>query len=96
MAQTRYGEVQGIDRGDYWEYRGIPYAKPPVGALRWKAPQKPERFQGVYQAVEFHGKCWQAPGSMPPWDRDFYDDPAYERSTIDPRSIRTMLKSLDT
>ena len=79
MAQTRYGEVQGIDRGDYWEYRGIPYAKPPVGALRWKAPQKPERFQGVYQAVEFHGKCWQAPGSMPPWDRDFYDDPAYDR-----------------
>ena len=79
MAQTVYGEIRGIDRGFYTEYRGVPYAKPPVGPLRWRAPQKPDRFDGIYMADRFRGKCWQMDGSVPPWDRDFYDDPAYDR-----------------
>jgi para-nitrobenzyl esterase len=40
-------------------YRGVPYAAPPVGDLRWKAPQPPAAWQGVRQATEFSSACWQ-------------------------------------
>ncbi|WP_369298588.1 carboxylesterase/lipase family protein [uncultured Neglectibacter sp.] len=78
IIKTKYGELSGVDHGWYTEYRGIPYAKPPVGKLRWKAPQEPEPFDGVYQAVDFRQKCVQSEGSSPPWDKDFYDDPAFD------------------
>ena len=42
-------------------YRGIPYAAPPVGDLRWKAPQAAAQWQGVRQATEFSKACWQTP-----------------------------------
>src|SRR6478736_2775821 len=40
-------------------YRGIPFAAPPVGDLRWKAPQPAPRWQGLRQAAEFSNACWQ-------------------------------------
>jgi para-nitrobenzyl esterase len=42
-------------------YRGIPFAAPPVGDLRWKAPQPAGSWQGVRQAAEFSNACWQTP-----------------------------------
>lgn len=42
-------------------YRGIPYAAPPVGDLRWKAPQPPVPWQGIRDATEFSNACWQMP-----------------------------------
>ena len=77
MIRTQYGQIEGINHGWYTEYRGVPYAKPPVGELRWKAPQPPEPFQGVYHATKYGPKAIQAEGSIPPWDKDFYDDPNY-------------------
>lgn len=51
IVETRYGKVQGVEmQGKYegiTEFRGIPYAAPPVGNLRWKAPQDPESWDGV-------------------------------------------------
>ena len=40
-------------------YRGVPYAAPPVGVLRWKAPQPPASWQGVREAKEFSHACLQ-------------------------------------
>lgn len=34
-------------------FKGIPYAKPPVGALRWRPPQRPEPWSGTRQALQF-------------------------------------------
>ncbi len=80
MIETKYGKIEGVDQGEYVEYRGVPFAKPPVGELRWKAPQPPEPFEGVYRATEFKAKSVQETGhNGPPYDKDFYDDPAYER-----------------
>lgn len=42
-------------------YRGIPYAAPPIGDLRWKAPQAPTSWQGVRAATEFSSDCRQTP-----------------------------------
>jgi para-nitrobenzyl esterase len=47
------------DSADVRVYRGVPFAAPPVGDLRWKAPQPPAPWQGVRQATEFSNACWQ-------------------------------------
>ncbi len=47
-VETAYGKLAGADGGnDSWVWKGVPYAKPPVGGLRWRAPQDPEPWQGV-------------------------------------------------
>jgi len=40
-------------------FRGVPFAKPPVGALRWKAPELPEPWPGERAAVSFEPPCTQ-------------------------------------
>jgi para-nitrobenzyl esterase len=42
-------------------FRGLPFAAPPVGDLRWKAPQPVKNWEGVRQAVEFGPSCMQRP-----------------------------------
>ncbi len=56
------GQVRGVKTADgtVEVFAGIPYAKPPVGDLRWREPQDPEPWQGVLQADHF------APMSMQP------------------------------
>lgn len=40
-------------------FRGVPFAKPPVGALRWKAPQKPDKWPGERAAIANEAPCPQ-------------------------------------
>jgi para-nitrobenzyl esterase len=40
-------------------FLGLPYAAPPVGALRWRAPQSPKNWSGVRQAMAFAPACAQ-------------------------------------
>ena len=53
------GELVGESTGGVDVFRGIPYAKAPVGALRWKAPQKPDHWPGTRAAVAFEPPCSQ-------------------------------------
>ena len=47
------GELAGLtDRGIH-NFRGIPYAQPPVGALRWAPPQPPTGWEGARDATAF-------------------------------------------
>ena len=41
----------------YW--RGIPFAEPPVGNLRWRAPQRPQKWSGVRNTTDFGNDCKQ-------------------------------------
>lgn len=53
------GELQGgIDEGIF-VFKGIPYAAPPVGEQRWRAPQPVLPWQGVRRALHFSAASWQ-------------------------------------
>ncbi len=60
---TQYGRVQGINMFGVKAFLGIPYAAPPVGALRWMPPAPHAKFKGVFQANQFGNFCTQ-PGSF--------------------------------
>jgi len=54
------GKLIGFaDRENTYSWRGIPYAKPPVGALRWRAPQPATAWQGTLEALKFGAICPQ-------------------------------------
>lgn len=61
---TEKGPVRGVvtENGRVEVFAGIPYAKPPVGELRWKEPQEPDAWTEVLEADTF------APMSMQPTD----------------------------
>lgn len=56
---TEAGLVSGVTRHGAWEYRGIPYAAAPVGALRWALPQAPKAWQGLRDGSAFGSACPQ-------------------------------------
>jgi para-nitrobenzyl esterase len=47
------GLLQGSSEGGLTVYRGIPFAAPPVGDLRWRAPQPAAKWEGVREATKF-------------------------------------------
>jgi len=57
---TLYGKIKGYESSqDTYGWKAIPYARPPVGELRWKAPQNPNPWNDVYDATVFCEKCPQ-------------------------------------
>jgi para-nitrobenzyl esterase len=53
------GRVRGAAAADVSVFRGIPYARPPVGALRWRPPAQLPRWRGVRDATQFGAACMQ-------------------------------------
>ncbi len=64
-VRTRSGLVEGKLSGDLVVYKGIPFAAPPVGALRWRPPQPPVAWRDVRKADTFAPACMQTGVSMP-------------------------------
>ena len=61
VAETTGGRVRGAEADDkILIWRGIPYAAPPVGPLRWRLPQRPRPWSGVRDATG-----WGAPSLQP-------------------------------
>lgn len=60
IVQTAYGQVKGAeDEAGTWLWKAIPFAKPPVGDLRWKAPRDPESWDGIREEPDFCQPCTQ-------------------------------------
>jgi para-nitrobenzyl esterase len=57
VTQIASGRLAGRLEGDVAVYRGIPYAAPPVGPLRWRAPQPAPRWAGVRDAFTLGFDC---------------------------------------
>ncbi|GAA4339369.1 para-nitrobenzyl esterase [Variovorax defluvii] len=76
VRQTVAGKVEGVDdsagSGTWW-WKGIPFAQPPVGPLRWRAPVAPSPWTGVRQAREFGPACLQNGRLFGPGANNRYD-----------------------
>jgi para-nitrobenzyl esterase len=64
LVDTTSGPVRGFQEDGVRYWRGIPYACPPVGALRWRAPQRPTASVSVIDARDFGAVCPQPPNPM--------------------------------
>ncbi|MFK7734332.1 MAG: carboxylesterase/lipase family protein [Pseudomonadales bacterium] len=74
VVETTSGPIQGQTSAKHpsvTEYLGIPFAKPPQGELRWRAPQPLERRQTLLKANKFGPACTQSRASV-----EWYEDVA--------------------
>jgi para-nitrobenzyl esterase len=61
-ANVTGGKIAGTAVDGLGEFKGIPFAAPPVGELRWKAPQPVKAWSGVKQTTHFGDACMQGGG----------------------------------
>ncbi len=68
------GSIAGVPAGDggVWRYAGVPYAAPPVGALRWRPPQPVAPWAGVREADQLPPGCPQPTLPVPPDAEPFF------------------------
>jgi para-nitrobenzyl esterase len=61
QVRTESGLVEGTTSvdGKIQIFKGVPFAAPPVGALRWREPQPAAKWKGVKKATEFGARCMQ-------------------------------------
>jgi para-nitrobenzyl esterase len=61
VRHTQYGKIMGIKEPDKsgLSWLGVPYAKPPVGNLRWQPPEEPDPWHGVLRTQTFGNACAQ-------------------------------------
>lgn len=64
------GQIAGVETNGMVQFLGIPYAAPPVGDLRWRAPQPVKPWQGVRQATEYGPICRQNGALKSPQSED--------------------------
>jgi para-nitrobenzyl esterase len=62
VVRTADGQIRGKQTGRTDEYLGIPYAAPPVGPLRWHAPEPPAHWRRIRNATHFAPHCPQPIG----------------------------------
>jgi len=65
IVETTSGKIEGTSRGAHQRFLGIPFAAPPVGELRWRAPQPPASWTGVRAAQAYAPSCPQPPSVLP-------------------------------
>jgi para-nitrobenzyl esterase len=64
VVRTDDGALRGLASGGAREFLGIPYAAPPVGALRWRPPQPAARWAGIRAATSAGSQCAQPGGAI--------------------------------
>lgn len=80
VIRTKLGKIRGVQEPHAIVFKGIPFAKAPVGELRWRAPEPVPPWSGVREADCFSDRALQ-----PSWDpketfyrREFYNEPVYQ------------------
>jgi para-nitrobenzyl esterase len=64
VVRTAHGLLEGFTEADIHKFRGVPYAEPPVGRLRWRPPVPAAEWTGVRRATEFGPICPQTAGAV--------------------------------
>ena len=83
IVTVKEGALEGAFSDDKQSviFKGVPYAAPPVGELRWKRPQPHAKWEGVRPALEFSAKAPQADLSkMDLYGKEFYSDENLKQS----------------
>ena len=62
IVKTKSGELEGVFERNLYTFKGVPYAAPPVGELRWLPPQPFKSWQDVRSAKTY--------GTVAPQNRD--------------------------
>jgi para-nitrobenzyl esterase len=73
-VNTAYGKVSGVFENGVTYYKGVPYAKPPVGYLRWAAPEDPEPWTNVRAGDKYAPMALQILSTDDLWGPEFYYD----------------------
>jgi para-nitrobenzyl esterase len=60
IIKVKQGQVQGVVTDGVDVYKGLPFAAPPIGDLRWRAPKAASKWSGVRAATTFSSTCAQA------------------------------------
>ncbi|XP_035681487.1 cocaine esterase-like [Branchiostoma floridae] len=91
VVPTKYGEVNGVELPTsfiggavfdrIYTFKGIPYAAPPVGDLRWRPPQDPAGWTGVRDAAQFGARCPQIVDAKAPPDSPLYEVLTYRSNS---------------
>src|SRR5579883_2846684 len=85
IVRVGEGRLAGFRQGPADAFLGIPYAAPPVGRNRWRAPRPAARWQGIRPARTFAASCWQhmTPAGVGPWTHEFMPQGrASDRSSV--------------
>lgn len=64
VAETAYGRVRGSEKDGVQVFKGIPYAAPPVGELRWQPPTEPKPWPGELAAQDYGKWAPQNPSAL--------------------------------
>jgi para-nitrobenzyl esterase len=59
LVNINQGAIEGVIENDIIIYKGVPFAEPPVGDLRWRPPQPPKKWEGVFKADKYAPACPQ-------------------------------------
>lgn len=76
LRVTQHGWVEGVwdKESQTYAWKGVPFAKPPVGELRWRAPVDPQPWNGALAATEFGPACAQYGRIYGPGANNRYDE----------------------
>ncbi|MDD9934870.1 MAG: carboxylesterase/lipase family protein [Myxococcales bacterium] len=74
IVSTQSGEVAGRDQGGILAFKGIPYAAPPVGALRFAPPAPVEPWSEPFDAREYGPSCPQPEARPEGWSPETHED----------------------
>jgi para-nitrobenzyl esterase len=77
LVQIDAGKVRGTVAHGVIAFKGIPYAQPPVGALRWRPPQPVEPWQDILAASELQFDCVQPANMLPAQSKGISEDCLY-------------------
>ena len=59
IVRTKYGKLRGVEENSMIAFKGIPFAKAPIGNLRFKPPVLVEPWEGIFDATKFGNRSLQ-------------------------------------
>jgi para-nitrobenzyl esterase len=77
IVSTAFGKISGYENNGLHIFKGIPFAAPPLGELRWKEPQDPTKWEGILSCVDFAASPMQRePKPFSCWTEEFIAPPS--------------------